>query len=120
VDDLSLGRKHWQPTKYSPPHHLGSASGCQSRQSAQSDEVQLIQPGSDAALALFVMHVIVTERLYDPAFVEAHTAGFEELSAHVLPFTPAWAAEDSFVRHGMRLHATCHDPARRQLHAQGC
>src|SRR5215510_1421206 len=43
---------------------------------AQSDEVLLIKPGSDAALALAVMHVIITEKLYDPAFVEVHTAGF--------------------------------------------
>ena len=62
---------------------------------AQSDEVLLIRPGSDAALALAVMQVIITERLYDPAFVEAHTAGFEELSTHVLPFTPAWGAEET-------------------------
>ena len=41
---------------------------------AQSDEVLLIKPGSDAALALAVMHVIITEKLYDPAFVEASTA----------------------------------------------
>jgi len=41
------------------------------------------------------MHVIITERLYDAAFVAAHTAGFEELSAHVLPFTPAWGAEET-------------------------
>ena len=27
--------------------------------------------------ALAVMHIIITERLYDPAFVEAHTAGFD-------------------------------------------
>jgi len=39
------------------------------------------------------MHVIITERLYDPTFIKAHTSGFEELSAHVLPFTPAWGAE---------------------------
>jgi Molybdopterin oxidoreductase len=61
---------------------------------AQSDEV-LIRPGSDAALALALMHVIITERLYDPAFVETHTIGFEELSTHVLPFTPAWGAEET-------------------------
>jgi anaerobic selenocysteine-containing dehydrogenase len=41
------------------------------------------------------MHVIVTEKLYDPAFVGAHTIGFEELSSHVLPFTPAWAAAET-------------------------
>jgi anaerobic selenocysteine-containing dehydrogenase len=62
---------------------------------AQSDEVLLIRPGSDAALALAVMHVIIIERLYDQAFVEAHTAGFEELSTHVLPLTPAWGAEQT-------------------------
>jgi anaerobic selenocysteine-containing dehydrogenase len=62
---------------------------------AQSDDVLLIRPGSDAALALAVMHVIVTEKLYDPAFVGAHTTGFEELSSHVLHFTPAWAAAET-------------------------
>ena len=62
---------------------------------AQSDEVLLIRPGSDAALALAVMHVIVTEKLYDAAFVGAHTVGFEELSSHVLPFTPVWAAAET-------------------------
>ena len=62
---------------------------------AQSDDVLLIRPGSDAALALAVMHVIITEKLYDPAFVGVHTLGFEELSSHVLPFTPAWAAAET-------------------------
>jgi anaerobic selenocysteine-containing dehydrogenase len=62
---------------------------------AQSDEVLLIRPGSDAALALAVMHVIITEKRHDPAFVGAHTVGFEELSSHVLPFTPAWAAAET-------------------------
>src|SRR5262249_7020930 len=55
----------------------------------------LSRPGADAALALAVMHIIITERLYDAAFVEAHTAGFEELSTHALPFTPAWGAEET-------------------------
>jgi anaerobic selenocysteine-containing dehydrogenase len=62
---------------------------------AQSDEILLIRPGSDAALALAVMPVIVTEKLYDAAFVGAHTTGFDELSTHVLPFTPAWGATET-------------------------
>ncbi|MBR0773643.1 molybdopterin-dependent oxidoreductase [Bradyrhizobium diazoefficiens] len=62
---------------------------------AQSDEVLLIRPGSDTALALAVMQIIVTEKLYDAAFVEAHTIGFAELSSHVLPFTPAWASAET-------------------------
>jgi hypothetical protein len=39
------------------------------------------------------MHVIGTERLYDPVFVAAHTTGFEELSAHVLAFTRVGAEQ---------------------------
>jgi anaerobic selenocysteine-containing dehydrogenase len=65
---------------------------------AQSDEVLVIRPGSDAALALALMHVIVTEKLYDTAFVASHTTGFEELSTHVLPFTPAWGAEQTGLK----------------------
>jgi anaerobic selenocysteine-containing dehydrogenase len=51
--------------------------------SGQSDETLLIRPGSDAALALGMMHVIVAERLYDEAFVAAHTVGFDALAAHL-------------------------------------
>ena len=59
---------------------------------AQSDEVFLIRPGSDAALALAMMHVIIGEGLHDRDFVARHTSGFEALAAHVAPFTPGWAA----------------------------
>jgi anaerobic selenocysteine-containing dehydrogenase len=41
------------------------------------------------------MHVIVTEKLYDAAFVGSHTVGFEELSKHVLSFDPAWGAGET-------------------------
>src|SRR5262245_12433228 len=58
----------------------------------QSDEVVLIRPGTDAALALAMMHVIVGENRHDRAFVEHHTVGFDELAAHVREYTPAWAA----------------------------
>jgi len=58
---------------------------------AQSDETFLIRPGTDAALALGMMHVIVAERLYDAAFVARHTLGFEELSAHLARYHPGWA-----------------------------
>ena len=59
---------------------------------AQSDETLLIRPGTDAALALALMHVIVSEGLVDRAFVEQHTAGFPELAAHVAAHSPEWAA----------------------------
>jgi anaerobic selenocysteine-containing dehydrogenase len=58
---------------------------------AQSDEVLMLRPGTDAALALAMMHVIARDGLYDRAFVERHTVGFEELAAHVQAHSPAWA-----------------------------
>jgi anaerobic selenocysteine-containing dehydrogenase len=59
---------------------------------AQSDETFFIRPGTDAALALGMMHVIVAEGLHDAAFVARHTLGFEELSAHLAKHDPRWAA----------------------------
>jgi anaerobic selenocysteine-containing dehydrogenase len=60
---------------------------------AQSDETLLVRPGSDAALALAMMHVIVAEGLVDRAFVTEHTVGFDALAAHVSAHSPTWAAE---------------------------
>jgi anaerobic selenocysteine-containing dehydrogenase len=58
---------------------------------AQSDEVFLIRPGTDTALALGLMHVVVQEKLWDREFVAQHTVGFEALAAHLTQYTPAWA-----------------------------
>jgi anaerobic selenocysteine-containing dehydrogenase len=62
-----------------------------------ADDVLIGRPGTDAALALAVMHVIVGEGLHDRAFVEAHTIGFRELADHVRAFTPEWAAAETGV-----------------------
>lgn len=59
---------------------------------AKSDEVLIIRPGSDTALALAMIHVICAENLHDPGFVREHTVGFEQLVEHVRPYTPQWAA----------------------------
>jgi anaerobic selenocysteine-containing dehydrogenase len=47
-----------------------------------------VQPGTDHALALGFLNVIITEKLYDEAFVSTWTTGFDELAAHVKTFTP--------------------------------
>src|SRR5207244_3305181 len=60
--------------------------------SAQSDEMLLIRPGTDAALALALQHVIVAEGLVDRDFVARHTVGYDRLVAHLAAHTPAWAA----------------------------
>ena len=58
---------------------------------AHADDALLIRPGTDAALALALIHVLVAEDRVDRAFVRSHTIGFERLAAHVAPHTPAWA-----------------------------
>lgn len=58
----------------------------------KSDEVLLVRPSTDAALALAMMHVIIREALYDAEFVAEHTLGFEALREHVEQYTPEWAA----------------------------
>ena len=59
---------------------------------AQSDETILIRPGTDAALALAMLHVLIAEEHVDRAFLRAHTVGVEQLAAHVAQHPPAWAA----------------------------
>ena len=50
-----------------------------------------IRPGTDGALALAMIHVLIAEDLIDHEFVDNHTLGFEALKTHVREFTPVWA-----------------------------
>jgi anaerobic selenocysteine-containing dehydrogenase len=50
-------------------------------------------PGTDAALALGLMHVIVAEDLHDADYVAAHTEGFERLAAELAAWSPARTQE---------------------------
>src|SRR5262249_56535613 len=59
---------------------------------AQSDEVLKLRPGTDAALALAMMHVIIGEGRCDQGFVERHTIGFDALAEHVKRYSPEWAS----------------------------
>ena len=51
-----------------------------------------IRPGTDAALALAMMHVLVREDWLDHDYILRHTLGFEQLREHVASWTPARAA----------------------------
>jgi len=63
------------------------------RTGAAADKHFFINPGSDTALALAMMHVIVGENLHDADSVARHTEGFEELRRRVRDWTPQRAAE---------------------------
>jgi anaerobic selenocysteine-containing dehydrogenase len=47
-----------------------------------------IRPGTDAALALGLMHVIVAEDLHDKAWIAEHSNGFEQLQERLPQFPP--------------------------------
>lgn len=48
-----------------------------------------LKPGTDAALALGMMHVIIKESLIDKDFIEGHTIGFEQLVERVNDYPPS-------------------------------
>ena len=50
-----------------------------------------IRPGTDAALALAMIHEIIAHGLYDRDFVENWCEGFDRLVAHIEPYTSEWA-----------------------------
>jgi len=77
-------------------------------------------PGTDAALALGLMHVIVAEDLHDAEYVANHTVGFEELQGRLGDYPPERVAEitgvpsDEIVRLA-RAYATTRPAAIRVL-----
>src|SRR5258708_19684197 len=52
-----------------------------------------IRPGTDGALALGMMHVIIAENLVDMDYVEKYTFGYEELKERASTYTPERVSE---------------------------
>ncbi len=50
-----------------------------------------IKPGTDTALLLAWMNVIIGEGLYDRDYIDRYAYGFDQLREHVKPYTPEWA-----------------------------
>ena len=69
------------------------------------------RPGTDGALALAMLNIIISEGLYDREFVENWTVGFDKLAEHVKHYPAEWAeritgvaAED--IKKIARIYAT--------------
>jgi thiosulfate reductase/polysulfide reductase chain A len=56
-----------------------------------------IKPGTDTALLLAWAHVLIRENLVDADYIERYTLGFEELAAHIAPYTPEWAEGETEI-----------------------
>ncbi len=59
-----------------------------SRTARQADWHLPVRIGTDAALALGVMHILVRDGLCDRAYIARHTLGFERLESEILPRFP--------------------------------
>jgi len=56
-----------------------------------------LRPGSDDALALGMINVIIKEKLYDQQFVEKWCIGFEELAERVKEYTPERVSKITWI-----------------------
>jgi molybdopterin guanine dinucleotide-containing S/N-oxide reductase-like protein len=60
--------------------------------------------GTDAAMAMAIAYVWITEGTYDKAYIQTHTIGFDEFKRYILgeidgqPKTPEWAEKESTVK----------------------
>ena len=73
---------------------------------AHSDVWLNIRPGTDGALALGMLNIIINEDLYDHDFVENWTIGFDDLKAAVAEYTPERVAEITWIPKEKLLEAT--------------
>lgn len=79
--------------------------------SAHADIHLRIRPGTSGALALGLAHVMIEASLYDKAFVENWTHGFEEYVRYITDFTPAvtesiTGVPAALIQKAARLYAT--------------
>lgn len=67
-----------------------------------------LRPGTECALMLAMIHVIIKEKAYDAAFVRQYCEGFDALKAHVASCDPQWAEGVTWGagrHHGGRIRA---------------
>lgn len=65
--------------------------------SSKADEWHAIRPGGDLPVLMAMCHVMIAERLYDAAFVDRYTLGFDRLAEAVSETTPTWAQQHADI-----------------------
>lgn len=82
---------------------------------SRADHWLQLRPGTDGALALGMIHTLISEDLLDHQFIAMYTEGFTKLVTHVQPYSAEWAAgitglSADAIREAARTYAT-HAPA---------
>jgi thiosulfate reductase/polysulfide reductase chain A len=86
-DSIDMAKKHKKQTLiYIDPRATKTV--------AIADKWYPIKPGTDLALVLAMINIIITENLYNKEFVEKYTHGFDELVKHIKDYTPKWASAE--------------------------
>ena len=73
---------------------------------AKADIWLQIHPGTDGALALGMMNVLIEEEIYDKEFVDKWTLGFDQLAERVKEFPPDRVAEITWIPTQQIIEAT--------------
>ena len=81
------------------------------RPAEEADIWLQLRPGTDCALAMAMIHVIINEGLYDKEYVDKWCYGFDKLAERVKEYSPEKAAEITWVpadkiREAARVYAT--------------
>ncbi len=96
---LSTHPHLWQPVLEAQRRgaHVVAIDPIRTRTAAASDEHVVPHPGTDAALALGLLHVVLDEDAEDRAFIDEHTLGWEAFRTRILEFPPERASAISGV-----------------------
>jgi anaerobic selenocysteine-containing dehydrogenase len=73
--------------------HVVAIDPIRTRTADQADEYLAIRPGTDAALALALMHVVLDEGAEDRDYLENHTQGWADFEREIGKYPPSVAAE---------------------------
>jgi anaerobic selenocysteine-containing dehydrogenase len=111
---LSTQPHVWRPITEARRHgaFVVTIDPIRTRTAAASDWHLAPMPGTDAALALGLLHVVLREGRQDREFIDAHTTGWEAFRARILEFPPSRVAEitglssEDIVALGTRLAGT--------------
>jgi anaerobic selenocysteine-containing dehydrogenase len=111
---LSTHPHLWRPILEARKHgaFVVAIDPIRTRTAAASDWHVAPQPGTDAALAVGLLHVVVSEQREDRAFIDEHTLGWDAFRARILEFPPSRVAAitgltvDSIIDLGRRLAET--------------
>ena len=86
--------KHWLPES---PAATIVVDPIRTQTAAQADLHLQPFPGSDAALAFSLLHVLQRDGFFQTDFIAKHTVGCDELLPLLAPCTPAWGEQKTGV-----------------------